>query len=92
MTLAEVDRAIRSKLRVKEMAAKERAVYDYTLANLIGKSISRLYSSNNTMPEIYEVYPNLFKTEDILSKQQEQQDATTAMRFRLFAASHNKKD
>ena len=46
------------------LEAQEKATYDYILADLIGKSVSRLYSSSNTMPDIAEVYPSLFDSKE----------------------------
>ena len=63
MTMAELERAIESKKRVDKLRLQEKATFDYTLANLIGKSISRIYSSSNKMPDISEVYPSSTKTE-----------------------------
>lgn len=91
MTLAELNRAIASKKRIKELADKEKAIFDYTLANLIGKSISRIYSSSATYPDISEVYPSLFDSEEIQEQKQKQKDELSALRFRQFAQAHNSK-
>lgn len=91
MTFAELDRAIASKVRVEEIKAKEKASYDYILADLIGRSISRIHSSANKMPDINEAYPSLFDSEDIQKKKQERQDELSALRFKQFANSYNKK-
>ena len=60
MTIAEFDRAIASKKRVEKMRAQEQASFDYILADLIGRSIGRIYSSNTKLPELAEAYPSLF--------------------------------
>lgn len=91
MTIGELERAIASKQRTEMLRAKERASYDYILADLIGRSISRIYSSSARMPEISEVYPNLFSTEEIEEKRQEQRDELSALRFKLFAEAYNNK-
>lgn len=91
MTLAELIRSIESKKRVQKSQARERAALDYTLADLIGRSVSRVYSSTNTMPAISEVYPSLFDKEEIEIKAQERRDELSALRFKQFAQSHNKK-
>ena len=64
MTLSELTRAIESKKRVDKVRLQEKANFDYILANLIGKSISRIYSSSNKMPDISEVYPTLFDSKE----------------------------
>lgn len=91
MTLAELERAFDSKRRVIKEQAQEKATFDYILADLIGKSVARLYSSSNNIPDIAEVYPTLFDSEEIKQKKQEQKMELSALRFKQFAASHNRK-
>lgn len=91
MTIGEINRAIESKERMLKMKAQERASYDYILANLIGRSISRIYSSSAKMPAISEAYPTLFDSEEIEQKKQEKQNELSAIRFKQFASSYNKK-
>ena len=81
----------KSKQRTTITESKERAVFDYLLADLIGKSVSRIYSNSARMPELYEVYPSLFEQEDIEEKKQEQRDTLSALRFKQFAQSYNKR-
>lgn len=91
MTFAEVNRAIASYNRVKHLELQQRASYDYILADLIGKSNARLYSSTVTYPDIGEVYPTLFDSEAIKQQKQEQKEKLSALRFKQFAHSYNKK-
>jgi hypothetical protein len=91
MTLGEVERAFKSKKRVQEAHEKEKAIYDYILADMIGRSMARIQSSANKMPEISEAYPWLFDTQEMQEKKQEKKDELSALRFKLFAQSHNKK-
>lgn len=91
MTVGEVNRAIESKIRIQKIRAQEKASYDYILADLIGRSIARNYSSSAKMPSINEAYPSLFESEEIKQKKQERQDELSAIRFKQFAASYNKK-
>lgn len=91
MTIAEITRMAKSKQRTTITESKERAVFDYLLADLIGKSVSRIYSNSARMPELYEVYPSLFEQEDIEEKKQEQRDTLSALRFKQFAQSYNKR-
>lgn len=90
MTLAELERAIDSKRRIQKLEAQEKASYDYILADLIGKSVSRIYSSSSTMPEISDVYPTLFDSKEIEEKKREKQAELSALRFKQFATSFNK--
>ena len=91
MTLAELDRLIDSKKRVRQLEAQERASYDYILGDLIGRSIARSFHHSNKYPEIYEAYPTIFKREEIVEKRQEQQMELSALRLQQFAESFNKK-
>ena len=90
MTLAELERAVESKKRVIKRQAQEKAHFDYTLAELIGRSVSRIYNSSNRMPDIAEAYPTLFDVEEVIEKRQERQDELSALRFKQFANSFNK--
>lgn len=89
MTIAELERVTASKVRVRQREAQEKATYDYILADVIGKSIARIYSSSNHMPDISEVYPTLFDSQEIEQKKQEQKAKLSALRFKQFAQSFN---
>ena len=91
MTLAELIRAIDSKKRVEVQKAKEKACYDYILADLIGRSIARVYSSSANLQHISEVYPSLFDNEEVEEQRQQKKDEMSAIRFKQFAQSFNKK-
>lgn len=91
MTIPELQRAINSYNRKRKQQAQEKATFDYLLADLIGRSVSRIYSSSNTMPEISEAYPTLFENEEIQQRKQAKQAELSVLRFRQFADSYNKK-
>ena len=93
MTPAEVNRAIESKNRRRKIEAKEKASFDYILANLIGKNISIVLNGKGELPPIREVYTGLFDEETEEQKEQvETQKANRfAMQLRMFADAHNKK-
>ena len=91
MTIAELERAIDSKKRLQKTQSQERASFDYILADLIGKSVSRIYHSANTMPELSEAYPTLFDSKEIEEKKQERLTELSAIRFKQFATSYNRK-
>ena len=81
MTLAEVIRAIKSKKRQEKAKAMEKATFDYIQADLIGRSIARLYSSSAKMPPIQEVYPSLFDNEEMKKQEQERKAKKFAERL-----------
>ena len=91
MTLAEIIRAIESKKRQQKLQAQEKASYDYILADLIGRSVSRIYSNSTRLPQIYEVYPTLFDNVEMEEQKQQKQMEISAIRFKLFAQSYNNK-
>lgn len=91
MSIAELDRYFQSRKRVMERELKEKAYFDYTLAELIGRSMARLYSNSAKYPEIHEVYPNFFKQEEVIQKKQEKIAELSALRFKQYANFHNKK-
>ena len=91
MTLAEVERAILSKKRREKEEDRKRASFDYTLADLIGRSVARLYNSSNSIPAINEAYPALFEAEEVEEKVQSKKDEISAARFKQFAVSFNRK-
>ena len=91
MTLNEIRRAIESKQRIEHRRQQERASFDYILADLIGRSVARAFSSSNKMPDISTVYPALFNNEEIQEKKQEEKNKLSALRFKQFAQAYNKK-
>lgn len=91
MTIVELERAFASRQRMERARAQEKASFDYLLADLIGRSIARVHSSANTMPEISEVYPSLFDNKEIQEKRQAQKAELSALRFKQFAHSYNQK-
>lgn len=91
MTINELIRAINSKKRQQKNEAQEKATMDYILADLIGQSISRLFSSNAAMPDISDIYPSLFDNQQLKEAKQAKRDELSVLRFKQFAEIHNKK-
>lgn len=91
MTIAELTREIESKKRQQIEQAREKASFDYILADLIGRSIARIHSSSNKMPTLSETYPSLFVADEIEEQIQKKKDELSEIRFKQFAASFNKK-
>ena len=91
MTIAELERLIESKKRIQKREQQDKASFDYILADLVGRSIARIYSSSTRMPEISAAYPTLFDSEEIQEKKQEKKDELSALRFKQFAQAYNKK-
>ena len=93
MTIGEIDRMARSKIRVKKMEAQERATYDYIQAALIVKGVGITLGSKEDFPLLEEVYPDIFP--DLVEKKQElakeQKQLLSTIRFKQFAQAYNKK-
>jgi hypothetical protein len=90
-TLAEVIRAIESRKRQMKLEDQERAAFDYILADMIGRSVARLYSSSANLPQINEVYPTLFDSAEIEAQKQEKKTELSILRFKQFAQTYNKR-
>lgn len=91
MTIAELNRFVESQKRTQKREAQEKATFDYILADLIGRSIARIHSSAATYPRLSDTYPSLFESEEVEEKLQEKKDELSALRFKQFANSFNKK-
>lgn len=91
MTMAELERALASRKRVMIREAQQKANFDYILADLIGRSVGRIYSSATKIPEIAAVYPTLFDSQEIEEAKAAKQAELSALRFKQFADSYNKR-
>lgn len=91
MTLAEITRAVDSYNRKKKREEQEKASYDYILADMIGRSVARLFNGNNRFPEIYTVYPTLFDNKEIQEREQQARMEMSVIRFKQFAQAYNQK-
>ena len=93
MTIAELERAIASKNRLKQAEEKEHATFDYILASMIARGVQSAICGGEGIPDITEVYSSLF-VDDLKKKEQEQQalkDELSALRFRQYANFHNER-
>ena len=91
MTIAELSRAVESYNRRKKAEDKEKASFDYLLADTIGKSVARIYSSSAKMPELFEVYPSLFDSAELQAQKQARKNELSILRFKQFTQAHNDK-
>ena len=91
MTFAEIERAVNSKVRILKLQAQEKATYDYILAQLITKGVSKVLGDKSDFPSIEETYPGVF--DDVIAerkaKAEEQKMNLSALRFKQFAQSYN---
>lgn len=91
MTFAEIRREVDSKVRIKKLETQEKATYDYILAQLITKGVSKVLGDKSNYPSIEEAYPGVF--DDVIAekeaKVQERKMNLSALRFKQFAQSYN---
>ena len=85
MSLGEVIRAVEAKQKVEMQGLKQKAIFDYKLANLITVGFA------NKLPDIWEMYPTLFDSEEEIQKREQKQAELSALRFINFAESFNKR-
>lgn len=90
MTLAEVGRYFESRARVLKTQERKQASFDYILADLIGRSVARVYNSSNKMPNIYEAYPSLFSEGEIKKSKAKRDRERFMAGLQQFAQSYNK--
>ena len=91
MTIAELERWLKAQKQIELNKQKEKANFDFLLADLIGRSVARVYSDKSKYPDISEVYPWLFDKTDYEKREQEKRTELSIIRFREFANSYNKK-
>lgn len=93
MTIAELERAVASRDRVRRAEAKEKATFDYILGNIIARGVSTAFNGGKGIPDITEIYPSIFADEIKARAENEQAkiNELSALRFKQFANFHNKK-
>lgn len=93
MTPREIENHMKSKLRVRKLDAQEKAAYDYIQAALIVKGVGIALGSKEDFPAIEQIYPGIFKdmNEEKKIEIKQKKDELSALRFRQFAQSYNKK-
>ena len=93
MTVAELSRASKAKVKIQKQEAQEKATYDYIQAQLIIKGVAKVLGDKSSFPTIEEAYIGLF--DDVKAEQeakiQEQKMNISAIRFKQYANFHNKK-
>lgn len=95
MTFAEIKRSVKSKARMMKYRNQERASYDYVLASLIIKGVSKVMGDKSEFPTLQQAYVGLFEDTEALEKQrleaEQRKQELSVLRFKQFANFHNKK-
>ncbi len=81
MTEAEVKRAAKAHLNQQKLRAR----FDYRQAGFI------ISGFNGKFLDIWEVYPDLFNSEEEIAKREQREAELSALRFINFAESFNKR-
>lgn len=79
--------------RTKQAQAKEKASFDYVLASLIVKGVGICLGSKETFPKLEEAYTTAF-SDDIERRKEEEEEQRaqlSALRFKQFAQTYNKR-
>lgn len=89
-TYGEMLRYMKAYSNILLRERQDKASFDYQLSNLIGISVSRLFSSDSKFPEIYDAYPSIFEPP---SDEEKAMLKTMEMKSRMeeYAAHHNAK-
>ncbi|MBB6622029.1 hypothetical protein H7E67_01165 [Clostridium gasigenes] len=93
MDYLEITETIKAYSRRKEKESREKAVFNYKLADLIGTSVKRILDEKQEMPPLWEVYPGMF--EDYKAEHEEQQVQNNywkTIRDRITVYGEMKKD
>lgn len=90
MTLAELERYFKSRARVMKAEERKKASFDYILADLVGRSVSRVYNSSNKLPTINEAYPSLFSESEVKESKAKRDRQRFIAGLQQFAQSYNK--
>ena len=89
MTVAEIERYIDGAM----YRMKQRAQFDYILADLVGISSARMMSNDVKFPTLMEAYSHLYDKELAEAKKHEQEEEIATQnsinRFLEFAMRHN---
>mgnify|MGYP006932867496 CR=1 FL=1 len=94
MTIAELNRAIASRVRVRKTELQERAYFDYVLAQLVTKGVNIALTGRGDLPALADVYSNLLDDETKAQKEKavdQKKMELSSLRFKLFAQSYNKR-
>lgn len=94
MTIAELNRAVESYQRRENQKAKEKASFDYVLAQMIGLNLNRAINGSDTdYPTIAEIYPTLFieKAQQQKEEKADRKALAFAIQLKQFSQQHNEK-
>lgn len=89
-TYGEMLRYMKAYSNILLRERQDKASFDYQLSNLIGISVSRLFSSDSKFPEIYDAYPSIFEPP---SEEEVAMAEVIKLQSRMeeYAAHHNAK-
>ena len=89
MTVAEIERYLEGAV----WRLKTKAQFDYSLADLVGASIARVFSSDVEYPTLYQAYDGLFAEEAEEKRKADAIEEETMTKsknnFLAFAMAHN---
>lgn len=91
MSIGEVSRRVASYNRVKIDNMKEKASFDYLLANTIASLMGHVLGDKGEPPKIEDIYPTLFKEQKTEEEQVQETAKKDITKVLAFAAQFNKR-
>jgi hypothetical protein len=89
MTISELIRAVKAKQNILDRDRRDKAFFDYRLANLIGLSVARIYNKSNHLPSLEEAYPELYDEQERQEKEENAKMQRSILNFKNFAHAYN---
>lgn len=89
MTIAEILRYIKAKNEQRDLEDKRKAYFDYIQAQTIIKGVAIVFGSKSTMPQLYELYPQIFKQE--IEESQKKEAELFKARLKQFSIENNRR-
>lgn len=91
MDLNEVRRAMNAAIERHKEEMREKAMFVYSLAELINLGTARALGGKGDWPEIEEVFPSLFDAEKMQEERRLQKGQRFAEQFKAYAEAWNER-
>lgn len=85
MTYKEIVNYMKAYKKRREVEFKELVTINHLLGDLIGMSVSRLFSKDAKYPSVVEMFPNLYKEEQEALKEQKQKELNERIKANMMA-------
>lgn len=91
LSYGEIVDAMKSQQTRKQQKLKEKIASDYRLSSLIYYHVSKLLDSESKVPDMWEMYPELFREEKLHYEKKEKEAEMAAYKAKMidYALRHN---